>query len=124
MSNKQSNTTLEPVTETPPAGFIQKLKFKWQLESTLQVFIILLVFSLTGSTVVYLPKFLFALVGFDDTTPFWLKTITYLLCIMPAYQLLILVYGFLLGQFDFFWKKEKKLFFALKRLFTGKPRIR
>jgi hypothetical protein len=120
MSNNSGKTTLDPVTANPPAGFIQKLKFKWQLDSTLQVFLILLVFSLTGSTVVYLRKFLFALVGFDDSTPFWLKTITYLICIMPAYQLLILVYGFLLGQFDFFWKKEKKLFFALKRVFTGK----
>jgi hypothetical protein len=31
------------------------------------------------------------------------------LFVFPAYQILILVYGFLLGQFDFFWQKEKKL---------------
>ncbi len=120
MSTNTGKTTLEPVTVTPPSGFIQKLKFKWQIDSTVQVLLILLVFSLTGSTVVYLRKFLFALVGFDDSTPFWLKTITYLICIMPAYQVLILVYGFLLGQFNFFWKKEKKLFYAIKRLFVGK----
>lgn len=34
--------------------------------------------------------------------------------VMPAYQVLLLVYGALLGQFYFFWEKEKKL---LRRLY-------
>lgn len=88
---------------------LNKLKEKWGLQSYIEVMAVLVVFSLTGSTVIWIRKFLFAATGFDETTPFWLKAIAYLLFIMPFYQILLLGYGFLLGQFSFFWEKEKKL---------------
>lgn len=114
--NNESATTETVVSK----NIIEKLKIKWGLESVFQVIIVLLVFSITGSTVVYLRKFLFSVLGFDESTAMWLKTITYIVFVFPAYQFLILGYGALLGQFDFFWKKEKKLFYAVKRLFTKK----
>ncbi|EMR02059.1 DUF6787 family protein [Cesiribacter andamanensis] len=98
-------------------GFLVRLKERWGLQSLLQVVAVLVVFSLTGSTVVLIRKFLFAAIGFDDATPFWLKTVTYLLFIMPFYQILLLAYGFLLGQFTFFWEKEKKLARRIAGLF-------
>jgi hypothetical protein len=94
--------------------FLQKLMQKWQVENIWQVLLILLTFALTGSTVVILRKTLFNLLGFTDDTPFWLKTVTYLVFVFPAYQILILVYGSLLGQFRFFWEKEKKLLQKLR----------
>lgn len=114
--NNEGATTETVVSK----NFIEKLKIKWGLESVFQVIIILLVFSITGSTVVYLRKFLFGVLGFDESTALWLKTVTYILFVFPAYQLLILGYGALFGQFDFFWKKEKKLFHTIKRLFSKK----
>jgi hypothetical protein len=39
----------------------------------------------------------------------WIKTIAYILFVFPAYQVLLLTYGFILGQFSFFWEKEKKM---------------
>lgn len=97
------------ITETVSTSFLDKLKAKWQLESLLQVVAVLAVFTLTGSTVVYIRQFLFASLGFDEATPFWLKMVTYLLFVFPAYQLMLLGYGFLFGQFHFFWEKEKKM---------------
>ena len=82
---------------------------KWNLNSTWQVIAVLITFSLAGSSVVFFRKGLFTLIGFDETTALWLKTLTYLLLIFPMYQVLLLAYGFLLGQFSFFWEKEKKL---------------
>jgi hypothetical protein len=108
------------ITETVSTSFLDKLKAKWQLDSLLQVVAVLAVFTLTGSTVVYIRKFLFNFLGFDDATPFWLKTVTYLLFIFPAYQLMLLGYGFLLGQFSFFWEKEKKMARRMLRLFRKK----
>ncbi len=96
-------------TKTLSLGWLARLQGKWKLKSITQVLIILLVFSLTGSTVIFLRKALFGWVGFDEMTPWWLKTITYIAFMMPAYQLLLLGYGALLGQFRFFWEKEKKL---------------
>ncbi|BDC97778.1 hypothetical protein PEPS_00590 [Persicobacter psychrovividus] len=91
------------------SGWLEKLAQRWELNSTKQVLLVLLVFSLTGSTVAYMRKGIFALFGYDDATPFWLKVITYIALVFPSYQILILVYGWIFGQFDFFWKKEKKM---------------
>jgi hypothetical protein len=116
----QEPETAQTLTAQPLAaqrGFLYRLKVKWGLHSLMQVVAVLAVFTLTGSTVVWIRRFLFDVLGFDDTTPFWLKTVSYLLFIMPFYQLLLLAYGFLLGQFSFFWEKEKKLARRLGRAF-------
>jgi hypothetical protein len=122
--NKSAREGLKTIQETETAptltaerGFLYRLKEKWGLQSLMQVVAVLAVFTLTGSTVVWIRRFLFDVLGFDDTTPFWLKTVTYLLFIMPFYQLLLLAYGFLLGQFSFFWEKEKKLARRIGRAF-------
>jgi len=87
----------------------ERLKIKWGIESNWQIIVIMVAFALAGSSVVFVRKAYFQILGFDEETPFWLKTIAYLLFIFPAYQLLLLAYGTLLGQFRFFWDKEKAL---------------
>ncbi|WPP52093.1 DUF6787 family protein [Catalinimonas niigatensis] len=101
-------------------GFLARLQEKWALNSIYQVLIVLLVFSLTGSTVVFIRKAFFGWIGFDETTSMWLKTITYIAFVMPAYQILLLAYGALFGQFTFFWNKEKKMLSKIKKLFVRK----
>jgi len=100
--------------------FLEKLKQKWGLNSLFQVIMILIVFSLTGMTVVLIRPAIFLWFGFNESTPLWLKTVTYILLIFPMYQVLILVYGAIFGQFSFFWEKEKKLFKAISRPFRPK----
>jgi hypothetical protein len=109
------------VKEAPSSeSFLIKLKQKWGLKSLFQVVMILLVFSLTGITVVLIRPVIFSWFNFTDNTSIWIKTLTYILLIFPMYQLLILVYGAMLGQFEFFWYKEKKLFKAILKLFRFK----
>jgi hypothetical protein len=45
-----------------------------------------------------------------------------ILVIFPLYQLLLLCFGWLLGQFSFFWAFEKKMFarMGLKKYFSEK----
>jgi len=100
-------------------SFLEKLKKKWGLKNLLQVIIILIVFSLTGMTVVFIRPVIFSWFNFDEQTSLWLKTITYILLIFPMYQILILVYGTIFGQFAFFWEKEKKLFKILTKPFKS-----
>lgn len=102
------------------SSLLEKLKTKWGVKSLGQVILILIVFSLTGMTVVLVKPLVFALFDFDDSTPFWLKTVTYLSLIFPMYQVLILIYGFIFGQFNFFWEKEKKLFSFILKPFRNK----
>jgi len=101
-------------------SFLERLKEKWGLKSLFQVIVVLIVFSLTGMTVVLIRPIIFSWFHFDEQTSLWLKTITYILLIFPMYQILILVYGTIFGQFAFFWEKEKKLFKALSRPFRSK----
>lgn len=96
-------------SSTPSVGWVARLQEKWALQSVWQVIAVLVTFSLAGSSVVILRKQLFWLLGFDQETVWWVKTVTYILLIFPMYQILLLAYGFLLGQFSFFWEKEKKL---------------
>ena len=103
-------------------SFLERLKEKWGLNSLLQVILILIVFSLTGMTVVLIRPVLFSWFGFDHQTSILLKSITYIMLIFPMYQVLILVYGAIFGQFSFFWEKEKKLLKAVSRPFRARPK--
>jgi hypothetical protein len=101
-------------------NFLYKLKTKWGLENLFQVIMVILVFAITGTTVVFMRKTLFLWIGFDESTSMWLKSIVYILFVFPAYQALLLFYGSLFGQFNFFWSKEKKLIAFVTRSFSRK----
>jgi hypothetical protein len=111
MDNKQAFVN-------PGGGWINRLQRKWGVESVGQVLLIVLVFSLAGSTAVLLRKAFFGFVGIDTHTAFPIKTIVYLAFLFPTYQCLLLVYGALLGQFRFFWNKERKMLLTMRRVFV------
>jgi hypothetical protein len=94
-------------------SFLEKLQQRWQLKSLTQVLLVLVVFACTGTTVLYLKAPLFWLLGITEKTNMVLRTVIYVFAILPAYQVLLLMYGFLFGQFQFFWEFEKKM---LKRM--------
>lgn len=91
-------------------SWIEKLKARWGLKSAFQVVIVLIVFACTGTSVLFIKKPLFAILGVDDSMDYWLRTVIYIFTILPAYQVLLLFYGFIFGQFKFFWEFEKKMF--------------
>jgi len=101
-------------------GFFQDLKQKWQIKSNLDFFLINVVFALAGMTIVYERKPLFHLIGITENTAFWIKVLVYIPFIIPVYQINLLIYGLLLGQFSFFWEKEKRLGRFLVKVVSGK----
>ena len=81
------------------------------------VLAILLTFSLSGLTVVWVrPLILDAILPPD--APTWVRWVAYALVIFPLYQAILLAYGAVLGQFPFFWQKEKAMGRWLVRTFT------
>lgn len=58
-----------------------------------------------------------SVIGFllPSTAPGWLQWAVYLTVMLPIYQLLLLGYGTVLGQFDFFWGKLRAVAASLKR---------
>lgn len=94
-------------------NFLQKLQTKWKLNSLVQVVLVLIVFALTGFTILFIKKPIFDFLGVSmERGGFW-KTILYLLLVLPLYQIILLMWGFVFGQFRFFWEKEVQF---LKRI--------
>jgi len=89
------------------ASILDKFKKKWGINNTLDIVLILIVFSLAGMSIVFVRKPLFFILGINDSH-LVVKTVLYLLIVFPCYQAFLLIYGALLGQFGFFWDKEKR----------------
>ncbi|MGB3722243.1 MAG: DUF6787 family protein [Pacificimonas sp.] len=97
---------------------LEKLKQRWGVSSAGQVILILIVFACTGFTVLFIKQPLYDLAGITAQTSPWIRIPFYLITILPAYQVLLLAYGFVFGQFRFFWNFEKRMFSRIKGLFS------
>ena len=91
-------------------NFLHRLQKRWNLKDLRQVIIVLIVFACTGTTAMFLKKPIFAFLGVDSSVVWWQRTLIWCLTILPAYNILLLVYGFVFGQFTFFWNFEKNFF--------------
>jgi hypothetical protein len=88
---------------------IERFKAKWNIKSNFQLVLILMIFSLTGSTTLYIRKGVFYLLGISADTELWLRTVLYILTIVPSYYIMLLVVSFVFGQFKFAWQFEKMM---------------
>ncbi|HTF19401.1 MAG TPA: DUF6787 family protein [Chryseolinea sp.] len=95
-------------------SWIQRLKHRWKLGSVFQVVVVLIVFACTGFTVLFIKRpILTYLAGSrGDST---MATILYYVFVLPLYNVILLAYGFLFGQFNFFWEFEKRTFTRIFR---------
>lgn len=87
----------------------EKLKKRWQINSNLQLILILIAFSVTGSLSVMVRKPIFEYLAIDSDTNLIIQIVMSILIITPTYQILLLIVGSILGQFRFFWNFEKKM---------------
>tara|TARA_B100000959_G_scaffold47706_1_gene48825 strand:+ start:2639 stop:2947 length:309 start_codon:yes stop_codon:yes gene_type:complete len=89
---------------------MKKLKERWGITSNLQLVIIFLVFSITGSIALWVAKPLLNLADVNsETMNIWLYIPIRIGIIFPTYQVLVIIIGALFGQFEFFWNFEKKM---------------
>lgn len=108
------------LAETPhKTGFLGRLQQRWKLKSITQVLLVLLVFACTGFTVLFIKRPLFNWLGIYEQKGV-LRYIVYLIAVLPLYQVLLLAYGFIFGQFRFFWEFEKRMFRRIFRIKTKK----
>ena len=88
---------------------LQRFKDKYDIKRDIDLFLILVGFSITGSLSVKLATPLLALLGISlETMTPWAFWPIRVLIVFPIYQLLLVAVGALLGQFKFFWAFEKK----------------
>ena len=95
--------------------WIAKLQTRWKVQTAWQVIIILIVFACTGFTVMFIKPVITSWL-FHEGHPAWFSVL-YWVMILPIYNLFLLFYGFVFGQFAFFWAFEKRF---LNRLINRK----
>lgn len=97
-------------------------KKRWNIVSDRQVVIILIAFTLTGTTTMYVHKKFNQWIGIDESGNFWLKLLVFLILVLPLYNGLLFVYGSLLGQSKFFRFFIVKFFKSLISPFLPKEK--
>jgi manganese efflux pump family protein len=96
-------------------------KERWNITSNKQMIIIIIVFAVTGSTSALLSKPILAYFGIiKGEVSNWVYYPLYIVLIFPVYQILLVSFGYLSGQFKFFWAFEKKMLRSLGFVFFFK----
>lgn len=101
---------------------LNKLKQRWEVETFWHVLLILFIFAITGISSLYIRHYFYNQFGFNAQTALWKELLIWIVIVIPSYQILFLSYGFLLGQFDFVWRFEKKSLRRIKTLFSSTNR--
>ncbi len=92
-------------------SWIEKLQERWGVNSPWQVFVILVVFACTGFSSLYSKRWIYNALGWEaDSWAWWQSLLGTVFIVLPLYQVLLLGYGWLFGQFSFFWNFEKRMF--------------
>lgn len=92
---------------------MEKLKARWNIQSNWQLTVIFLVFAITGSTAAKFAGPLVEFLGISRSGSAWIYWPARILLIFPIYQVLLVFFGWLFGEFKFFWNFEKKMLRAL-----------
>lgn len=81
----------------------KKLYKRWRVTQRWQLIAMFLVFAITGSTAGKLSDPLMELIGFTKgTINGWIYWPVRILLIFPIYQVLLIIFGWIFGQYDFF----------------------
>lgn len=98
------------------SDIINKLKQRWGITSTFQIILILVVFACTGMSVLYVEGWAHHLLGIPPGLDWYARVLLFVVLTLPLYNVLLLFYGFLFGQFRFFWNYEKQMLRKLRRI--------
>ena len=93
---------------------IQKLVNKFNAKSKIHLFVIFLVFGLSGSISLWISSPIMSALDLKNIfNNYPLYIFFRILIIIPIYQLILIVIASIFGEFQYFWKFEKKF---LKRI--------
>ncbi len=94
---------------------IQILINKFNAKSKTHLFVIFLVFGLSGSFSLLISSPILSALDLKDVlNNYPLYILFRVLIIIPIYQLILILIAILFGEFDYFWKFEKKFLRRLK----------
>lgn len=88
---------------------MRKLKERWNIETNRQLFIIFLVFAITGSSAAKLAAPITDFFGIEKEMGWYIYWPFRILIILPIYKVLLVFFGWVFGEFNFFWNFVKKM---------------
>ena len=100
---------------------MEKIRSLFKVESNYQLFIINLVFAITGTSSLFVADYILDMLLVTqenyDNFFYW---ITRIILILPIYQILLIIFGILFGEFSYFWRMEKKTLNKIRSIFKSK----
>ena len=94
---------------------IEKLVNKFKANSKWHLFIIFIIFALSGSGSLFISSPILIVLGLDKLITFYpLYIFVRIILIIPIYQFILIIIASLFGEFDYFWKFEKKFLQRLR----------
>ena len=94
---------------------IEKLVNKFKANSIWHLFIIFIIFAISGSGSLFISSPILIALGLDELITFYpLYIFIRIILIIPIYQFILIIIASLFGEFDYFWKFEKKFLQRLR----------
>ena len=99
---------------------LKKLESRWKVAERWQIIRIFIIFAITGTSSLYVSSPILNALGLNkeifDINALTLSVYYVLkfIAILPAYQILLLLFGWLLGEYDFFSSFVKKMLSRFK----------
>ena len=94
---------------------IEKLINKFKANSIWHLFIIFIIFAISGSGSLFISSPILIALGLDKLITFYpLYIFVRLILMIPIYQFILIIIASLFGEFDYFWKFEKKFLQRLR----------
>ena len=93
---------------------MKKLKERWNINSNWRLTVVFIVFAITGSSAAKFAGPITEILGITTSLDWYLYWPIRILIIFPVYQVLLVFFGWLFGEFDFFWGFEKKMLRSMK----------
>ena len=94
---------------------IEKLINKFKANSIRHLFIIFIIFALSGSGSLFISSPILIVLGLDKLITFYpLYIFVRIILIIPIYQFILIIIASLFGEFKYFWKFEKKFLQRLR----------
>jgi len=88
----------------------KKLEKKWQVTYRWELIRIFMVFAITGSSSLFVGRPIIKLIGITkENLNIYVYWFLYIIIGIIFYQILLVTFGWLFGQFKFFWEFEKKM---------------
>ena len=94
---------------------IEKLVNKFKANSIRHLFIIFIIFALSGSGSLFISSPILIVLGLDKLITYYpLYIFVRIILIIPIYQFILIIIASLFGEFDYFWKFEKRFLQRLR----------